>query len=303
MFFLAISYNQPTLCLNAIWNPNATTFTSVSTIGALPYGIFVDGINSVYIPSRTNNTILIWSQYDTTPTRNNSGNLNRPHGIFVSLTGDIYIDNGYSNGRVDKFLFNSSTVVTVMSVNGTCFGLFIDINNYLYCSLRDFHQVVKVLLNSSTITPTVVNGNSTAETDPNRLDSRYDIYVDNNSNLYIAECGNDRIQSVSPGSTGGVTLVGNSSSLPTIILDCPTGVILDTNGYLFIVDSYNNRIVGSGLYGYRCIVGCSSMSGTSAGQLSLPQTMAFDSYGNMYVTDRNNSRVQVYSFQKSNCSK
>ncbi|CAF1390512.1 unnamed protein product, partial [Adineta ricciae] len=288
-----ISYNQPVLCVNSIWNPNATTFTSVSTIGASPYGIFIDGINSVYIPSRTNNTIFVWSQYDTTPTRNNSGNLNRPHGIFVSLTGDIYIDNGYSNGRVDKFSFNSSTVATVMSVNGTCFGLFIDINNYLYCSLHDFHQVVKVLLNSSTITPTVVIGNSTAGSDPTMLDSPYGIYVDSNLNLYIADCGNDRIQSVSSGSTGGITLVGNSSSLPTITLDCPTGVVLDNNGYLFIVDSYNNRIVGSGLYGYRCIVGCSSMSGTSASQLSLPQTMAFDSYGNIYVTDQNNSRVQI----------
>ncbi|CAF1566718.1 unnamed protein product, partial [Adineta ricciae] len=288
-----ISYNQPTLCVNSIWNPNATTFTSMSTIGASPYGIFVDGINSVYVPSRTNNTIFIWSQYDTTPTGKNSGSLNRPHGIFVSLTGDIYIDNGYSNGRVDKFLFNSSTVVTVMSVNGTCFGLFIDINNYLYCSLHDFHQVVKVLLNSTTITPTVVIGNSTAGSDPTMLDSPYGIYVDSNSNLYIADCGNDRIQSVSSGSTGGITLVGNSSLLPTITLDCPTGVVLDTNGYLFIVDSYNNRIVGSGLYGYRCIVGCSSTSGTSASQLSLPQTMAFDSYGNIYVTDQNNSRVQL----------
>jgi sugar lactone lactonase YvrE len=77
-------------------------------------------------------------------------------------------------------------------------------------------------------------------------------------------------------------------------LNCPSGVILDGNGYLFISDSNNHRIVGSGPNGFRCIVGCSTVSGSSASQLSYPSDLKFDSYGNIYVTDEGNSRIQKF---------
>ncbi|CAF4377167.1 unnamed protein product, partial [Adineta steineri] len=104
----SLSYNQPTFCYNALWYSNASTFASSSTIGTLPYGIFIDGINTVYVPNRVSNTILSWPQWNTTPTSNSYSNLSNPYSLFMSMTGDIYIDNGYSYGRVDKYIFNTS---------------------------------------------------------------------------------------------------------------------------------------------------------------------------------------------------
>ncbi|CAF1293135.1 unnamed protein product [Adineta steineri] len=297
-----LSYNQPTFCSNASWYSNASTFASSSTIGSLPYGIFIDGINTVYIPNRVSNTILTWPQGSNTYTSNSYSNLSNPYSLFMSITGDIYIDNGYSYGRVDKYTFNTSNHVTVMNVNGSCYGLFIDINNNLYCSLKNLHQVVKLLLNNGTTIPTIAAGNGSAGSLSNMLNSPQGIYVDSNSNLYIADSANNRIQFVQTGQLNGVAIAGNGSSV-NIILNYPTGIVLDANGYLFIVDSYNHRIVASSYYGFRCIVGCSG-GGSSASQLSFPQSMAFDSYGNIYVTDRNNSRVQQFTLQtNSNCSK
>ncbi|CAF1124779.1 unnamed protein product [Adineta steineri] len=273
----------------------------VFTIGTLPYGIFIDGINTVYVPNRVSNTILSWPQWNTTPTSNSYSNLNNPYSLFMSMTGDIYTDNGYLYGRVDKYVFNTSNRVTVMNVNGSCYGLFIDINNNLYCSLKNLHQVVTLLLNNSTTIPTIAAGNGSAGSLSNMLNSPQGIYVDSNLNLYIADSANNRIQFVQTGQLDGVTIVGNGSSA-NITLNYPTGIVLDANGYLFIVDSYNHRIVASSSTGFRCIVGCSG-GGLSASQLSFPQSMAFDSYGNMYVTDRNNSRVQQFALQTNNCSK
>ena len=269
-------------------------------IGVLPYGIFIDGINNVYTPSRASNFVLIWSQWGVL-SKNISGNLTSSFSVYVSITGNVYIDNGYSNGRVDQILFNTSTTVAVMRVNGSCYGLFIDVNNYLYCSMRDYHQVMKILLNNGTTIPTVAAGNGSAGSAPNMLNSPQGIYVDGNLNLYVADCGNNRIQVFQSNQFNGVTVAGNGAS-GTISLACPTGVVLDTDGYLFIVDSNNHRIVGAGWNGFRCIVGCSG-GGSTVAQLAFPQSMAFDSYGNIFVTDRNNSRIQKFTLQKANCCK
>ncbi|CAF0793734.1 unnamed protein product [Adineta steineri] len=284
----SLSYNQPTFCYNTLWYSNASTFASSSTIGSQPYGIFINGINTVYVPNQVSNTILTWPQGSNTSTSNSYSNLSNPYSLVMSMTGDIYIDNGYSYGRVDKYIFNTSNRVTVMNVNGSCYGLFIDINNNLYCSLKNLHQVVKLLLNNVTTIPTIAAGNGSAGSLSNMLNSPQGIYVDSNLNLYIADSANNRIQFVQTGQLNGVTIAGNGSST-NFILNYPTGIVLDTNGYLFIVDSYNHRIVGSSFTGFRCIVGCSG-GGSTASQLSFPQSMAFDSYGNIYVTDRNNSR-------------
>jgi len=298
VFILGLSYNQPTFCSNALWYSNASTLVSNTTIGSLPYGIFIDGINTIYMASRVYNLILVWPQWSTTPTNNISGNFNNSFSVFVSITGDVYIDNGYSNGQVNKLIFNTSTIVTVMNVNGSCYGLFIDINNYLYCSLKGLHQVVKILLNNGTNISTIAAGNGLAGSQSNMLNSQQGIYVDSYLNLYVADCGNNRIQLFQSGQLNGVTVAGTSG---TITLYYPTAGVLDADGYLFIVDSYNHRIVGSGSYGFRCLVGCSGGGSTST-QLSFPQNMAFDSYGNIYVTDRNNSRIQKFNFQNISCS-
>ena len=248
----------------------------------------------MYAPSRLSNGILVWSQWET-QIRNISTSLNPSFSIFVSISGDVYFDDGLAYGQVSKSIFNTSTTVVVMSVSGSCYGLFIDPNNYLYCSLKDFHQVVNVLLDSETTTPSTVAGTGVPGSASNMLNAPQGIYADDNSNLYIADCGNNRIQMYQFGQTHGITVVGNDA-LGTVSLSCPTGIVLDVDGYLFIVDSNNHRIVGSSSNGYRCVVGCSG-GGTLPSQLLFPQTMAFDSYGNIYVSDQNNSRIQTFALQ------
>ena len=230
-----------------------------------------------------------------------SGSFNRSSSLFIGINGDGFIDNGFVNGRVDRWIFNTSSLTPAMYVNGSCYGLFVDSNDLLYCSLRDLHQVTRLISSTDPSTSTIVAGNGTAGLTSRMLNLPQGIYVDNASSLYVADCGNNRIQLFYSSQLDGITLVGNGSS-QSMNLNCPTSVVLDQNGYIFVVDSNNHRIIGSGVGGFRCIVGCTGTTGSSLSQLSFPQSMAFDSYGNIFVADRNNGRLQKFAILTTPCS-
>jgi DNA-binding beta-propeller fold protein YncE len=225
------------------------------------------------------------------------GDLNTPYSLFVTIAGDIYVNNGYMSGRVDKWTSNATNSTPAMYVNSSCFGLFIDIYDNLYCSMYFLHQVVMKSRNNSTNTSTIVAGTGCPGSALNMLNNPVGIFVDINLNLYVADSDNDRIQFFSGGQLSGTTIAGNGVS---ISLNIPTGITLDADGYLFIVDSYNNRVVGSGPNGFRCLVGCFG-SGSASNQLSFPQTLSFDSYSNMFVTDYSNNRIQKFLLATNSC--
>ena len=233
-------------------------------------------------------------------TRTISGNFSQSKSLFVSITGDIYaVTNG---NRVEKWTVNSNTSEIVMNTNGSCDGLFVDVNNTLYCALSAYHQVIKVSLNDGVNMTTIAVGNGSTGLTPNTLNRPHGIYVDSDLKLYVADCGNNRIQLFSSGQTNATTIAGNGSLTDTITLNCPTGITFDADHHLFIVDYNNARIVGSGPYGFRCLVGCHG-NGSAYNQLNHPYALAFDSYGNMFVSDQNNNRTQKFILARNSCRK
>lgn len=231
-----------------------------------------------------------------------SGDFIRPSSLFASLAGDVYIDNGYTHNRIDKSIRSTANISTILNINGSCYGLFIDNNATLYSSLENLHQVMKTSLNDDSNITIIAAGNGTPALSSNTLDSPHGIFVDTNFNLYVADFGNNRIQLFQSDKTNGTTVAGNGTP-STIALTRPTDVVLDGQGYLFIVDSYNHRIVGSGPNGFRCVAGCSMTNGSAATQLNYPQSMAFDRFGNIFVTDRDNNRIQKFLLQTNSCGK
>jgi hypothetical protein len=227
------------------------------------------------------------------PTKTLSGGLSSPYGIFVSITDDVYVDNGYSHGRVDKWSANATNSTIAMYVNASCWGVFVDIYDNLYCSLANLQQVMKKSFNNNTNSTTIIAGNGSSGSATNMLNNPRGIFIDIKFNLYVADCFNHRIQLFLSDQLNGTTIVGNAAN-GTITLNSPTGVVLDGNGYLFISDTNNNRIVGSFLNGFRCIVGCSTVIGSASNQLYSPWSISFDSYGNLFVADSYNNRIQKF---------
>jgi hypothetical protein len=250
-----------------------------------------------------NSTISIWHEDTLYPTKNISGNFTSPHSLFVTLNGDIFIDDGEKNGQVQKWEAKTNSFVTVMNVSVACDGLFVDTNDTLYCSMYNSHQVVKRWLNDSNMTSMiVVAGTDSHGSALNQLYGPQGIFVDVNFDLYVADFLNHRVQLFQSGESVGMTAAGYTSPNPTITLNHPTGIILDAQKYLFIVDTWNNRIVGSSLNGFRCLVGCDGQ-GEQSHQMNNPYSLSFDRSGNMLVGDRRNHRIQKFEYWTQSCGK
>ena len=121
---------------NSTWNQTATTFAS----GTNPYALYIDTNNSIYTINKNNGRILIWM--------NNSNDTNlilyaqlssSQCSIFVTTNGQIYVGD-YRSIKSNSY---SNQTTTIANVSYNINGLFVDLNNTLYCSMPDGHKVVK----------------------------------------------------------------------------------------------------------------------------------------------------------------
>jgi DNA-binding beta-propeller fold protein YncE len=274
---------------------NAFTVATSGTIGGAPYGLFIDNNNTIYVANREGGRVQIWKEGSTVPSFNITTTLLIPHSIFVTTKGDILIDDGYSaNRRVVRWNRNLTRNSSIMNVDYTCWGLFVDRLDMVYCSMFDLHRVIVKSLNANSDLWSIAAGLvDCSGSQTSRLLHPRGIFVDDDLNLYVADSHNHRIQMFSPERALGTTVAGTGAP-GTISLNQPSDVKLDADGYLFIVDSENHRIVGSGPGGFRCIVGCGS-GGSGIEQLDNPSSLSFDSYGNLFVLDRDNHRLQKFN--------
>lgn len=243
---------------------------------------------------------MIWYEGNNTSAQNISGNWSKPFSLFPTTNEEIYIDDGSSYNRVDKWNVRQSVAMPVMYVCSPCYDLFVSVSNFLYCSMHDDHQVVAKHL-SNVLSPfTIVAGKGIAGSTSSMFNYPNGIFVDTNQDLYVTDCFNHRVQRFPLGQLDGITAVG-SAAPGTIALQCPTAIVVDADKYFFIVDHFNHRIVGSGSNGFRCVCGCSGGSGAAANQLLFPISLSFDSYGNIYVADRGNNRIQKFILATNSC--
>jgi len=300
-----VSFNQPKFRTNATWNQNATTFANNFTIGTYPYALHIDTNNSIYTINRDNGRILIWMNNSTDPNFILYTNLSSSAcSIFVTTNEQIYIGDYPSIKQIiqSSNSYSNQTTTIATASSSPIYGLFVDLNNTLYCSMYNEHKVVKKSLNDSLSTMTIVAGNGSQGSTSNLLNNPNGIFVDTNFDLYVADSNNNRIQLFRLGQINGITVAGNKSANLTISLYRPSYVFLDGNKYLFITDGGNHRIIGSDENGFRCIVACSGQGPTSD-QLNQPRSIAFDSFGNLYVADRNNHRIQKFCSSTNFCNR
>lgn len=267
--------------------------------GVEPTRFFIDRNNTLYVTDTENYRIYQWRENSINATRIISDDLLLPYSLFVTITGDMYIEYGL-DGQISKWTSNTNIGETVATFCDSCFHIFIDINDVLYCSMSHRNQVATKPLHGNSNIITIVAGVRTYGSMAHMLHGPEGIFVDINLDLYVADCGNNRVQLFHPGQLNGSTVAGTSD---TIMLSCPTAVILDANNYLYIVDHYNRRIVGSGYYGFRCLIGCGRATKSIVNRQFHALTIAFDSYGNIYANDKANECIQKFVLSTNTCSK
>ena len=297
---LAISYNAPRLSPCATWDEDGITFINNSAGISHPTGILVTVDDTVYVSMPDLQQIQVWTEDSSIPTMNRSINASAPRAVFVTINRDIYVDGGNFQDRVDKWVWNATVSIPVMHKSGTCFGLFVDLMDKLYCSLEAAHQVVRRSPNEAVNNTAIVAGNGTSGFAPNMLHSPRGLFVDTNFDLYVADALNNRVQRFSSNNSNGITVAG-SGAPGTITLTIPHDVKLDGNGYIYIAEHSGHRVVASGPYGFRCIIACTGTIGSAANQLNYPHGLSFDTHGNLLVTDYFNNRVQKFLLSNNSC--
>ena len=254
----------------------------------------------MYVNGSNLSQALVWTEASLVPTRNISNSLVQPKGLFITNASDVYIVVGTSSGRVDWWTRIGTINSFVTNGNETCFSLVTDLSNNLYCSFSSGHKVIKRSLNTSSNITAIVAGTGSPGSGPFSLNSPRGLLITTGFDLYVTDCGNDRVQLFRSGQLNATTVSGNVSSGFTT-LNCPVAIALDGNGYLFIVDQNNHRVVGSGPAGFRCIVGCYNSNGSASYQLRSPRSLAFDTNGNLMVGDKGNSRIQEFALTSNTC--
>ena len=295
VFDLDISYNRPKFDSFTVWNSNGITITDNNTVGTLPYSIFINRNNTIYIPGRNIDGIYIWMNDSINPTKKINTNQQIHFSTFVTSSGHMYTSHDSRPYQISQWMSSeTNTSATIAYGDGLCFSVFVDINNTLYCSIYYKHKILSKPLSSSSNILTIVAGIGVAGNAANMLNDPRGLFVDDNFDLYVADWGNHRVQLFRQGQQNAITVAGSRSLNQIITLNHPIHVVLDMDKYLFIVDQFNHRIVRSGPNGFRCIIGCTSSSGSTADRLHNPTSMAFDSFGNIYVVDEQNHRIQKF---------
>jgi len=251
--------------------------------------------------------------------------LNRPKGVAVDSSGNLYIADTWNN-RIRKVDVSGE----ISTVAGTGYGSYsgdggpatsaalnepgavaVDSSGNLYIADSSNHRIRKVDVSGkiSTVAGTGVFGNSGDGGDAASAQISYPlgITVDGGENLYFAS--ENQIRKVD--ASGKISKVagldkygfsGDGGPAITSELFRPQGVAVDSSGNLYIADFLNYRIrkvdtsgkistvAGTGRPNY------SGDGGPATGaDLSGPSGIAVDSSGNVYFADNNTHRVRKLS--------
>jgi hypothetical protein len=287
------------LSAQSVWSVNGQTFVNRSTLGNWVWGIFVDINNTLYTLNRDTKEIHVWLNGNTSPSRILQHNYVEQTRLFVSMDGTLYTDAGdgaNSWGVVQRWDVDSTVSTIIMHNEGRCHGLFVDLNGNIYCSMRSRNLVRKQSFNDPINVTSMVAGNGVAGSDGLRLNYPLGIFVTANFTLYVADCGNDRVQMFLHGNLSGVTVLGNGSS-QSMSIKCPTAIAFDRHGYMFVTSFH--QVIGSGPNGFRCVAACGVSVGSNLNQLHEPKGISFDSDGNLFVADWGNARIQKFVLVKN----
>ena len=296
-----------------------------------PRGVGVDGSGNLYIADSGNERIRkvdtsgIITTVAGTGTTGFSGDggqataaqLNRPHGVAVDGTGNLYIADNL-NHRIRKV--DSSGVITTVAGTGAAGRLdepvrvAFDGSGNFYIADYGNHQIRKVD-SSGTITTVAGTGGAGFSGDNGQataaqLDNPHGVAVDGSGNIYIADSDNHRIRKVD--SSGVITTVagtgtagfsGDSGQATAAQINLPFGVDVDGSGNLYIADYKNHRIRkvdSSGVITTFAGTGTAGFSGDGAAatsaMLNSPYGLGYglesDGTTNIYIADRENHRIR-----------
>ena len=255
--------------------------------------------------------------------------LHNPMGIAEDREGNLFVaDRGrwFGLGAIWKISYNGGAHLVagtghrgavqtgtnaLQSDLGMPEGLSIDNANRIYFADSANHVVIRIendgqmtRISGTGIPGFSGDGGAAVEAS---LRLPYDVRLDSQGSVYIADYGNNRIRKVTRdgiiqtvAGTGEPGYSGDGGLATAARLNGPYGIFVDDKNSLLIADSYNHvvrrvdndgiitTIIGSGRQGY------SGDGGPArAASLNAPQSLYIDASGRTYVGDEHNHAIRI----------
>jgi sugar lactone lactonase YvrE len=188
----------------------------------------------------------------------------------------------------------------------------LDASGNIYIADSENHRIRKVDVLAKVITTVAGTGAAGFTGDgmiatKSKLFSPSGVILDVLGNIYISDCGNDRIRRVDvvtkiittvAGTISGRNADGINATLAQ--LSCPSSLVFDASGNMFFADVINSKIkrVDAMTKKITTVVGTGEIGNYGNGvaattaQLNLPQGLSLDASGNMYIADTSNNLIR-----------
>ena len=298
----------PIIPINAQWNQYGIIVAggnepdSESNRLRLPRGMDVDNEETIYITHSADDRITKWEKgvknSQVVAGGNGQGNrndqLNGPINVIIDYKTDSLIIADLRNRRVVRWPRRNGTNGETLISDVLCWGLAIDMDNNLYVSDYEKHEVRRWKIGEKS--GTLVAGGNDRGRRLDQLNDPYYIFVDEEQSVYVSDNGNHRIMKWLKGAQEGVVVAGGQEQGSSLTqLNYPEGIIVNQFGTIYIVDSWNNRVmrwlkdakVGEVVLG-------GNGRGNQPNQFSGPAGISYDRQNNLYVVEHLNRRVQKF---------
>jgi phospholipase C/sugar lactone lactonase YvrE len=254
----------------------AGTFTqnTVVSSGLLnPAAVALDGAGNLYISDAGNSRVLVVPNEQgglnsadiTIP---NISGLGSPSGLATDGGGNLYVADA-ANGQVLEVPAGGGQSNTLASGLNSPQGIAVDAAGNVYAS-------------SGNTVNEYLAGGGTPITMGGGYNNPQALAVDASGEVYVADTGNSRIVTVSPGGA-------SQAALPATGLISPQGIALDAFGDVYITDIGNvyelNRTQAAAL----------TLANTSVGSTSVPQNLTISDSGNQLLTVSNLAIAQNFT--------
>ena len=297
------------------------------------HNTFAPTVQPTQSPTQGFPSVTVISTFAGTGTLGSSGDnvqatnaqLNALFGVCADISGNVYIVES-SMYRIRKV--NPAGILTTFAGTGT-FGssgdtgkatsatlnnprrVFVDANGLNVYIVDSGNNKIRKVDSAGTITTIAGtgaagivgdNGQATAA----QLNNPFGGCIDTNSNIYIADFGNQKIRKINSAGiittyagTGTVGSAGNNGQATSAGLYYPRGVGADSNGNIFIADSGNNQIRMVNRAGIITTIAGSTLGSTGDGGsastalLNTPFSVSVDINGNVFIADTNNHRIRL----------
>jgi len=328
--FTTVSPNAETI---AVTTPPASASSLSGPLGA----VYLPSTKELFIADSGNNRVVVIPNQPITGAPVGFTNATRVLGQSQFTQSSI----NYIEGKEFQFAFQSGTTVTydagiALDITGPVPHLYVaDPYNHRVLGFRDARKITPglhadLVIGQPDFGTALCNYPTGDNTKPSRtsLCRPYDVVVDSQGNLYVADSGNGRVlRFPAPFAFSGsgmqqADLVLGQQDFTSQVLDptaatmkTPYGLAISGNNGLLVSDAAFNRVLyfpftsnggftaltdngkaATKVFGQQNFTGSSSCgSGCSSNaQLSVPRHIAADTSGRLYVADTGNNRILIF---------